>query len=110
MQEAIRALHEQQRQDHHAIVQLNVLVTEQAEAVEAQREQNEDNSRCVLALEGAVQAATVESNRYAKEKADELKGTLEGYISKAMGEIRAEINQRIDKIEKCFEFVQKAKP
>ena len=68
------------------------------------------NSRRALAMEGAIQAATVESNRYAKEKADELKGILEGYIPKAMGDIEAKINQRIDKIEKCLEFLHTAKP
>ena len=91
MEEAIRALHEQQRQDHNAIVQLNLLVTEQAKAVEAQRKWNEDNSRRVLAMEGAIQVATVESNRHAREKADEL--------PKALGDIEAKINQRIDQIE-----------
>ena len=42
----------------------------------------------------------MESSRYAKEQADEFKGTLEGYIPKAMGDIEAKMTQRIDAIEK----------
>ena len=95
MEEAFRALREQQRQDHNALVQLNLLVTEQLNAVDTQRRWNEDNSRRVLAMEGSIQAAAVESFRYAKEKADELKGTLEGYIPKAMGDIEAKMTQRM---------------
>ena len=43
MEEAFCALREQQRQDHNALVQLNLLVMEQTKAVEAQRRWNEDN-------------------------------------------------------------------
>ena len=54
MEEAFRALREQQRQDHNALVQLNLLVTEQLNAVDTQRRWNEDNSRRVLVMEGSI--------------------------------------------------------
>ena len=98
MDEALRAICEQQRQDRNAIARLNLLVEEQAKALEAQRKWNEENSRRVLAMEGSVQAAAVDSNRYAKSKADELKETLESYIPKAMGDVEPKIAQRLDDI------------
>ena len=117
IEETVRALREQQRLDHKAIVQLNENVTEfslmmaeQAEVVEAQRKWNEDNARRVLAMEGAIAAATVEANHCAKEKCDELKATLEDYIPKAMDGVEEKLNQRLGTIEKFFEFLRKAKP
>ena len=61
-------------------------------------------------MKGAITAATVESNRYAKEKADELKATPESYVPKAMGDVEEKLNQCINKIETFLEFLQKAKP
>ena len=78
--------------------------------VEAQRKWNEENSRRVLAMEGSIQAAAVESSRYAKGKAEEFKETLEAYIQKAMSDLEAKMAKRIDAIRKFFDFLQKAKP
>ena len=100
LDEALRAIQEQQRQDRNAIARLNLLVEDQAKALEAQRKWNEENSRRVLAMEGSVQAAAVDSNRYAKSKADELKETLESVIPKAIGDVESKIAQRLDDIEK----------
>ena len=110
LEEALRALREQQRHDHNALVKLDIMMADQTRALEAQRKWNEDNSRRVLAMEGAIQAATVTSNQYSKEKADELKVTLEAYIPKAMGDIEAKSNRRLDKIEQFLAVLEKAKP
>ena len=56
-------------------------------------------------MEGSIQAATVESSRYAKGKADELKDTLEAYIPKTMNDLEAKMAKRIDAIEKFFDFL-----
>ena len=110
LEEALRALREQQRHDHNALLKLDIMMADQTRALEAQRKWNEDNSRRVLAMEGAIQAATVTSNQYSKEKADELKVTLEAYIPKAMGDIEAKSNRRLDKIEQFLAVLEKAKP
>ena len=110
LEEALRALREQQRHDHNALVKLDIMMADQTRALEAQRKWNEDNSRRVLAREGAIQAATVTSNHYSKEKADELKVTLEAYIPQAMGDIEAKSNRRLDKIEQFLAVLEKAKP
>ena len=54
LDEALRAIREQQRQDRNAIAHLNLLVTEQAKAVEVQRKWNEENAVRVLAMEGSI--------------------------------------------------------
>ena len=52
----------------------------------------------------------MESSRYAKGKADELKETLEPDIPKAMSDLEAKMAKRIDAIEKFFDFLQESKP
>ena len=56
-------------------------------------------------MEGSIQAAVVESDRYAKGKADELKDTLEAYIPKAMSDLEAKMAKRIDAIMKFLDFL-----
>ena len=58
----VRALRGQQKVDHDVIDQLNenlvkitFMMSEQCKVVEMQRKRNEENSRRVLAMEGAIE-------------------------------------------------------
>ena len=135
----VRALRGQQKIDHDVIDQLNenlvkitFMMSEQCKVVEMQRKRNEENSRRVLAMEGAIKEAVGEANKYTEDKlnsrigllVDELKAKLEEAVPKVLGEVEEKLNNRIGLIEKFaeeqkglldsrgmfFESLQKATP
>ena len=114
----VRALRGQQKIDHDVIDQLNenlvkitFMMSEQCKVVEMQRKRNEENSRRVLAMEGAIKEAVGEANKYTEDKlnsrigllVDELKAKLEEAVPKVLGEVEEKLNNRIGLIEKFAE-------
>ena len=131
----VRALRGQQKIDQDVIDQLNenlvkitFMMSEQCKVVEMQRKRNEENSRRVLAMEGAIKEAVGEANKYTGDKlnsrigllVDELKAKLEEAVPEVLAEVEEKLNNRIGLIEKFVEVqkgllvflesLQKAKP
>ena len=90
LEEALRALREQQRHDHNALVKLDIMMADQTRALEAQRKWNEDNSRRVLAMEGAIQAATVTFETVFEREGGRAQGNAGGLHPKGDGRHRGE--------------------